>query len=52
MFGSVVTAQRIEDGTQYYRSHPEVTALAERRLAERLAPYDAHPWTRWQNRSR
>lgn len=36
--------QRVEDGTQYYRLHPDVAALAARRLSARLQAYRSHPW--------
>ena len=39
------TSQRLEDGQQYYRLHPDVVALATRRLAVRLQAYRNHPWT-------
>ena len=38
------TPQRLEDGQQYYRLHPDVIALATRRLAVRLQAYCNHPW--------
>jgi methionyl-tRNA formyltransferase len=40
----VPSPQRVEDGTQYYRLHPDVAALAARRLAARLQRYSWHPW--------
>jgi methionyl-tRNA formyltransferase len=36
--------QRVEDGRQYYRLHPDVTALATRKLSARLQAYRNHPW--------
>jgi len=36
--------QRPEDGRQYYRLHPDVAALATRRLSARLQAYRSHPW--------
>lgn len=36
--------QRVEGGTQYYRLHPDVTALATRKLSARLQAYRSHPW--------
>jgi methionyl-tRNA formyltransferase len=38
------TPQRLEDGEQYYRMHPDVLALATRTLADRLKLYGNHPW--------
>ncbi len=38
------TPQRLEDGEQYYRMHPDVLALATRKLADRLKLYANHPW--------
>jgi hypothetical protein len=46
------TVPELEDGTQYYRLHPDVTAPAARRLAHRLEPYTARPWTQWPCRNR
>jgi methionyl-tRNA formyltransferase len=40
----VPSPQRIEDGTQYYRLHPDVSALAARKLSVLLQAYRAHPW--------
>jgi len=40
-----ITPQRLEDGEQYYRLHPDVVALATRKLADRLKLYGNHPWT-------
>jgi methionyl-tRNA formyltransferase len=37
------TPQRLEDGEQYYRMHPDVLALATRKLANRLKCYANHP---------
>ena len=37
-------AQRVESGTQYYRLHPAVTALATHKLSARLQAYCSHPW--------
>jgi methionyl-tRNA formyltransferase len=43
--GSIApTPQRVEDGRQYYRLHPEVLQLANQKLASRLAAYRHHPW--------
>ncbi len=36
--------QRLEDGTQYYRLHPDIAALATRKLSARLQAYRRHPW--------
>jgi methionyl-tRNA formyltransferase len=36
--------QRVEDGRQYYRLHPDIAALAARRLSARLQAYRSHPW--------
>jgi methionyl-tRNA formyltransferase len=36
--------QRVEDGAQYYRLHPDLAALAARRLSARLQAYRSHPW--------
>jgi methionyl-tRNA formyltransferase len=45
--GSITpTPQRLEDGTQYYRLHPDLTALATRKLAERLRAHRGYPWSR------
>jgi len=49
---SIAIPQPVEDGTQYYRLHPDLTAAAGRRLADRLKPYAAHPWTQWPGRTR
>jgi methionyl-tRNA formyltransferase len=40
----VPSPQRVEDGTQYYRLHPDVSALAARRLSTVLKAYRSHPW--------
>ena len=36
--------QRLQDGMQYYLLHPDVAALAARRLCARLQAYRSHPW--------
>jgi len=36
--------QRVEDGRQYYRLHPDIAALAARTLSARLQAYRSHPW--------
>jgi methionyl-tRNA formyltransferase len=42
---SIVPApQRLEDGRQYYRLHPDVLQLAVRKLTRRLSAYSHHPW--------
>jgi methionyl-tRNA formyltransferase len=42
------TPQRLEDGEQYYRLHPELLKVAERKLANRLQAYTRHPWRQRQ----
>jgi methionyl-tRNA formyltransferase len=39
-----LTPQRLEDGEQFYRMHPNVAGLATRKLAGRLKLYGHHPW--------
>jgi methionyl-tRNA formyltransferase len=41
--------QRVEDGAQYYRLHPDVQALAARKLSARLQAYRSHPWAQRSN---
>ena len=44
---SLASPNRVEEGAQYYRLHPDMAALAERRLADRLRQYAGHSWARW-----
>jgi len=44
---SMALPNRVEEGAQYYRLHPDMVALAERRLAHRLRQYAGHSWVRW-----
>jgi methionyl-tRNA formyltransferase len=39
-----LSPQHLEDGVQYYRMHPDVSALAARRLSARLQAYGSNPW--------
>jgi methionyl-tRNA formyltransferase len=43
---TIATPQRDDAGQQYYRLHPDVLSVADRRLAERLRQYASHPWAR------
>ena len=40
------TPQRVEDGQQYYRLHPDMLQLAARKLTRRLQAYARHPGRR------
>ena len=48
---ALATPQSLDAGQQYYRLHPDVASIAERRLAERLRHYGRHPWARWPGRT-
>lgn len=43
---SLPTPQRVEDGQQYYRLHPDMLQLAARKLTRRLQAYARHPGRR------
>jgi len=49
---TVATPQRLDEGRQYYRLHPDLTALATRKLAVRLQAYGKHPWAFGPGRKR